>query len=498
MSEKNKTKKTKLFKPPITAKKVLIYCLLVLLVVALVLAARFIYRTMINPVSAFDNTPEIVVVQTQTPDAVSQTDSQTQTPEPTVTLSPRELLESEADKDFMKNRVNVLLTGIDYSEEREGRTDFRTDTIMLLSVNFETGKVDMISVPRDSYADIAYTDAKWKINGAYMTAGGREGNGFACMMQTVSDCLGGVPIDYYIAVEMQAVKDIVDVIGGVWYDVDYEFTMNGRHLEKGYQYLTGQQVLDYLRLRKGVTGSSDINRIDRQQRLLVEVFNQMKDSSLIAKVPEMYKALESQIMTNLNFEQIVALSLFALDFDLETGFNRYTLKGEYMAAYNASKYYVLDHEYTEQIVEEIFGISPKINWDYSIEYVKFDMARINLGKDIEEVKQLLIDNKTILSEVYTLVEPGQGQDPLEYFEFESIKEGYEYIDDVLKQAMFDLALEDEELMNASIEALDTLTQQLKALIKAPPTPQPSPTVTPMTTPETTPTSTPDTTPTTTP
>ena len=79
--------------------------------------------------------------------------------------------------------------------------------------------------------------------------------------------------------------------------------------------------------------------------------------------------------------------------------------------------------------------------------------------------------------------PDQGQDPLEYFEFESIKEGYEYIDDVLKQAMFDLALEDEELMNASIEALDTLTQQLKALIKAPPTPQPSPTVTPMTTPE---------------
>ena len=140
----------------------------------------------------------------------------------------------------------------------------------------------------------------------------------------------------------------------------------------------------------------------------MEVFNQMKDSSLIAKVPEMYKALESQIMTNLNFEQIVALSLFALDFDLETGFNRYTLKGEYMAAYNASKYYVLDHEYTEQIVEEIFGISPKINWDYSIEYVKFDMARINLGKDIEEVKQLLIDNKTILSEVYTLVEPGPG------------------------------------------------------------------------------------------
>ena len=476
MSKKSNKKKDGLFRAPITAKKMLIYILFALLLTALILLGRFIYRTVINPVSAFDNKPgNTLVVETNTPEPTENSSVETtQTPEPTVTLSPRELLEMEADKDFMKDRVNVLLTGIDYSEEREGRSDFRTDTIMLLSINFETCKVDMISVPRDSYADIAFTDAKWKINGAYMSAGGREGNGFECMMQTVSDCLGGVPIDYYLAVEMQAVKDIVDIIGGVWYDVDYEFTMNGRHLEKGYQHLTGQQVLDYLRLRKGVTGSSDINRIDRQQRLLLEVFNQMKDSALIAKIPEMYKTLQSQIMTNLNFEQIVALSLFALDFDLENGFNRYTLQGEYMAAYNASKYYVLNHEYTEHIVNEIFGITPKINWEYSLEYVKFDMARINLAAAIEDVKQLLIDNQYILAQVYTLAELEAGQDPLEYFAFGTVAEGYAFIEDTLNEAEFELQVEETDAMNEATKALEELTDQLKALILAPPTPTPNP------------------------
>ena len=475
---KSEEKKTGLFRAPVTATKILIYFLFALIAALLIITGRFIYRTLINPVSAFDNPPAAASQAPEQTPASSGSDSDVQTPEPTVTLSPRELLEQDADKDFMKDRVNVLLTGIDYSEEREGRTDFRTDTIMLLSVNFAAGEVDMISVPRDSYANIAYTDTKWKINGAYMSAGGREGNGFACMMQTVSDCLGGVPIDYYVAVEMQAVKDIADIIGGVWYEVDYEFTMNGRHYDKGYQFLDGQGVLDYLRLRKGVTSSSDIYRIERQQRLLMEVFGQMKDASMIEKIPEMYRALEPQIMTNLNFEQIVALSLFALDFDMENGFNRYTLKGEYMAAYNASKYYVLDHEYTEYIVREIFGISPHINWEYSLEYVKLDMARINLADAILTVKQTLIDNQSILSQVYILIALEEDQDPLEYFAFESIFEGYEYIEEDLKTAEFELQVEDTDAMNEATALLEELMEQLEALIESPPVPSPSPSPSP--------------------
>jgi len=498
---KSKKQKQRLFRAPITAKKVIVWCLLLLLVAAIVLAGRFVYRTVINPVSAFDDTKPIATPKETASSTTKPAQEEVEiTPQPTITLSPREMLEQSADHDFMRNRVNVLVTGIDYSIERDGkgRMDFRTDTILLISVDFETSEIDMISVPRDSYADIAFTEAKWKINGAYMTAGGAEGDGFACMMQTVSDCIGGIPVDYYVAVEMQAVKDIVDIIGGVWYDVEYEIEMNKRHLSKGYQHLDGQAVLDYLRVRKGITGNSDIARIDRQQRLLMEVFNQMKQASLVQDIPRMYKALEPQIMTNLNFEQIVALSLFALDFDIETGIERYTLRGEYMAAYNASKYYVLDHEYTEVIIREIFGVSPNINWEYSLEFVKNYMANVNLDEIIIENKQMLIDNQVLLGYVYTLLPIEPGQDELEFFEFGLVLEEYLFIVDQMDIAAFALETQDTQEMEAAIELMEELEEDIRELIKAPPMPSPTPTPTPMPTPTPSPTPSPTPTPTPTP
>jgi len=158
MAKKNKTG---LFRAPVTGAKIVIYVLLAVLIALLIILGRFVYRTVINPASAFDNPPEVTRVVATAAPQISMAPDETQTPEPTVTLSPRELLEQSADHDFMKDRVNVLLTGIDYSIEREGRTDFRTDTILLVTVDFEKGTVDIISVPRDSYADIAFTDAKW-------------------------------------------------------------------------------------------------------------------------------------------------------------------------------------------------------------------------------------------------------------------------------------------------------------------------------------------------
>ena len=180
----------RLFHKPFTAGKIIQYVLLAAVLAAVIWTGRFIYVTVIDPHAAFDNTvpaATMAAAPAETP-AETQTDA-TPAPTPTPTLSPRELLELQADSDFMKDRVNVLLTGIDYAAEREGRTDFRTDTILLLSVNFKTGEVDMLSIPRDSYADIAGTTRKWKINGAYMSAGGADGDGFNCLMETVSNTI---------------------------------------------------------------------------------------------------------------------------------------------------------------------------------------------------------------------------------------------------------------------------------------------------------------------
>ena len=385
----------RLFRRPVTPGKVAVYALLAVLAAALVIAARFIYVTVIDARAAFPDTPVQTAITTASPQPQTSAEA---TKEPEPTLSPEELLAMQADRDFMKDRVNILLTGIDYADERAGRNDFRTDTIMLFSVNFSAGDVDILSVPRDSYADIAFTDRKWKINGAYMSAGGADGRGYECLTKTVSTCLGGIPVDYYVAIEMPAVKDIVDIIGGVWYDVDCEINMNGRHLDKGYQLLNGQAVLDYCRARKGITSGTDIDRIDRQQRLLMEVFSQVKNASLLTEIPQIYNTLKDQIDTNLSFEQIAALAFFALDLDLASDLNRHTLKGEYMQAYNAT-YYVLDHSVTANIIRQIFGIDigSTIDWTYSIEFVKNDNAKIALTAAITKVEDYLAQRRDTLS-----------------------------------------------------------------------------------------------------
>ncbi len=450
----------RLFHKPVTPGKLAIYALLALLAVGLVVLGNFIYVTVINARAAFPDMPLSTPKPADTPQASFGAEL---TPEPTPTLSPEEQLSLLADPNFMKDRVNILLTGIDYAPEREGRNDFRTDTIMMFSVNFATGKVDILSVPRDSYADIAFTDNRWKINGAYMSAGGADGKGYECLMQTVSDTIGGVPVNYYLAVEMQAVKDIVDILGGVWYDVDYEINMNGRHLSKGYQLLDGQAVLDYCRARKGITSGTDIDRIDRQQRLLMEVFRQIKKANLLTEMPQIYDTMKERIDTNLTLEQIAALAFFALDLDPETELSRYALKGEYMEAYNAT-YYVLDHNITVDIIRQIFGqdVSKTIDWKYSIGYVKFDNAKINLDKAIIKLQDYLDQRRATLSpELIAQTEAllTQSEDLLD------ANDAYVKGDET--------AAED---MNAMTAQLEVMYQTL--LVYVPPTPTPAPTIAP--------------------
>ncbi len=469
-----KPQEERLFHRPVTLGKLAIYALLALLAVALMLLGNFIYVTVINAPAAFPDMPVSTPRATDTPQISSSAEL---TPEPTQTLSPEEQLSLLADPNFMKDRVNILLTGIDYAPEREGRNDFRTDTIMMFSVNFATGKVDILSVPRDSYADIAFTDKRYKINGAYMSAGGADGKGYECLMQTVSDTIGGIPVNYYVAVEMQAVKDIVDILGGVWYDVDYDINMNGRHLSKGYQLLDGQAVLDYCRARKGITSGTDIDRIDRQQRLLMEVFRQVKKANLLTEMPQIYNTMKERIDTNLTFEQIAALAFFALDLDPESELSRYALKGDFMQVYNAA-YYVLDHNVTVDIIQRIFGqdVSKTIDWTYSIGYVTFDNAKINLDKAIIKLQDYLNQRRVTLStELIAQTEA-------------LLTQAEELLDENTVYVKGD---------EAAAKDMDDMTVQLEALyqtllVYVPPTPTPAPSATsqPTPTPTPTPTSTP--------
>lgn len=348
----------------------------------LLVLGRYLYVMFLDPMSAFDPPAPAPVL---TPPPALTVAPGEPTPEPTPTLSPEELLQMEADMEFMKNRVNILLLGWDQSPEREDEdsalyrdenNNYRSDVIMLFTADFDTGAVDLISIPRDTYAPIYNTKGRWKINAAFAKGGSAEGEGFEYAMHTVSDLLG-VPIDHYAGVDMSGLKAVVDAMGGVDYDVDVRIELNGRVLEEGYQHLDGQQVLDYCRARKGITGTnskganSDVGRADRQQRMLFAIFEQLKSTNQLVNIPSIYASVKDKVHTNLNSEQIAALAVFAMKLDMED-LDRHTLDGEYVNdVYNAS-FYVLRNKELQALVKEVFGIEIDTNPRYDLGYVKAD------------------------------------------------------------------------------------------------------------------------------
>lgn len=374
------------------SRKVFYFALSLLGVVVLAIAGRYIYVMFMDPMSAF-KTPKPVTTPSPTP-VQNELPEATITPTPEPTLSPEEELNAQADLEFMKNKVNILMLGYDRSPEREDEdsslyrdenNNYRSDTIMLLTIDFETKRADLISIPRDTYAPIYNTKGRYKINAAFAKGGSVEGEGFLYARETVSKLLG-VPIDYYAGVDMIGLKNVVDAMGGVDYDVDVRITLNGRVLEKGLQHLDGQQVLDYCRARKGI--STDVGRADRQQRMLFAIFEQLKSRDQLVNIPKIYSSVQGDIATNLNAEQIAALAVFAMNLNTED-LNRHTLQGEYINdVYNAS-FYVLYNSKLKKLVKEVFGIDIKTNSRYDASYVRADKAAQEAKKLEKAAEELL-------------------------------------------------------------------------------------------------------------
>ncbi|HOR13320.1 MAG TPA: LCP family protein [Clostridia bacterium] len=397
MQEKGSGKKR-----PISAKtlKYLRFALIGILTVALVLFLRTLYVVAFNPMAAFNTpkasatvAPSVSPEPTQTP-VLTPSASPTPTPSPT----PEPLPPEEA---FEANGVNILLVGFDRSPEREDpenevyrdeRNDYRSDVLMLLSVDFSQNKAHLISVPRDTYAPI-FNDkgeqqkGSYKINAAFSRGGSGTEKGYKYAMETVGRLLG-VNIEYYAGVDMSGLKGVVNVMGGVYYDVDVAITLNGRQLKKGYQKLNGQQVLDYCRARKGI--SLDTGRNDRQQRILIAIFEQLKSRDQLKNFTKVYRVMRPHIDTNLKTEQVAAIALFGMQLNKED-ILRHTLSGEYNSKtpYSRAVYYLLDNEALSDLSKRIFRITHAPNPRYDINYVLADIEAAAGRDDLKACEYLL-------------------------------------------------------------------------------------------------------------
>ena len=294
------------------------------------------------------------------------------------------------------DKVNFLFLGLDASVERyETMGSFRTDTIMLISVDFDESKVDIISIPRDSYVKIPGREKREKINAAFARGGGFKGKGFDKTIETVSHFLGGIPIQYYIGVDMNVVKDVVDIMGGVGYEVDLRVRIGDRVLEKGFQHLNGQQVLDYARTRN--TAKGDIDRVDRQQRIVLAIFNELKSTKQLLKLPQYYTTVMERVHTNMDIKQIAGLALFAVNLELED-IHRHTIPGDFLNMDKIS-YWGIHERRKKELIKEIFGVDIEIDPKNDIHYIKKELVEkekafmgvVTQGKEIVEKANMLIE-----------------------------------------------------------------------------------------------------------
>ena len=182
-----------------------------------------------------------------------------------------------------EDRINVLLLGVGGTEHEEG--GLLTDSIMVASFKKSTGKVALISVPRDLYIQMPGEKQREKVNAAYVIGEQKYGNGLDYSKKTIG-YVTGLYIDYAAAVDFEAFKAIVDALGGIVIHLDEPFIEdkqwwcdeNGENcqpfiIEAGDQTLDGETALFYVRSR---FSSSDFDRARRQQQVMLAV----KDKAL--------------------------------------------------------------------------------------------------------------------------------------------------------------------------------------------------------------------------
>lgn len=201
-----------------------------------------------------------------------------------------------------ENYLHIMVMGVDRRNDDAGRSD----TLMAVTLNKDAGTAQILSLPRDTRVQIEGNGYD-KINHAY-AYGGHKLTG-----QTVEKLLG-VPMDYYVLVDIQAFERIIDALDGV--DINVEKRMYYEDpwdddgglvidLYPGMQHMDGKKAIQYVRFRDG---EGDIGRIARQQHFMQAVMEKMLSPSVVPKLPKLMEEIQSAVETDMPLTEMVSLA----------------------------------------------------------------------------------------------------------------------------------------------------------------------------------------------
>lgn len=197
--------------------------------------------------------------------------------------------------------ISFLLLGVDTGSD--GRIDRGlSDSMMIATMNPQKKKTVVYSIPRDSLAEIMTDSDKpnvQKINSAY------EIGKSLVAKQTVSTFLG-VPLNYCVTIDMGALKEVVDSVGGVTVKTNIDVSFDGETITKGTHHLNGKEALAYTRMRYQ-DPRGDYGRQVRQQEVLKQVVNKLRTPQYLVKIPTLMNKLGTHISTDITAQQIEKL-----------------------------------------------------------------------------------------------------------------------------------------------------------------------------------------------
>jgi len=265
-------------------------------------------------------------------------------------------------------RLNLLLIGADSGP---GRSGLRTDTMILLSVDIETGRAALFGFPRNlrnvplpPESAGAYPNGKFPepLNALYVRADqrpdlfpGGDARGFRAVSGAIQE-LAGVPLDGMAGVSLAGFVRLVNAVDGLWIDVpevvydDYYPLENGfRHIvlyiKRGCQHMDGSRALAYGRSRHG---SSDYGRMERQQLVLLALRRQLDPLAILLRFSDLVDIAKESFWTTVSREDVTDLARLAQRVDASNVQTRVFVPPEYPELLTAAA--------IEQIQAEIRGV----------------------------------------------------------------------------------------------------------------------------------------------
>ena len=237
-----------------------------------------------------------------------------------------------------KEPISILLLGVDTGDL--GRTEQgRSDSMMLATINPNTKKTVLTSIPRDTYTEIVGNGTSDKLNHAYAYGG-------TTMSVDSVQNLFDVPIDYYMTVNMAGIQEIVDAVGGIEVTSPLTFTYEGYQFYQGEStYLDGKSALAFARMRYD-DPNGDFGRQERQRLVIEGILAKATEPTNLLNYRKILDSLSDNVQTNFQMNDLFALQSNNY-LNAVRNIQNETISGEgHIAEDGVWYYYIYDEELT--------------------------------------------------------------------------------------------------------------------------------------------------------